>query len=413
MENKAENKRPYMMILLLFIGYFMIYVDKTSIGLVAIQIEQDFNLSTKEMGYITGAFFLTYALCQIPAGWLNDRFGYKKVLLLSLGLSGIFAILFGGIGFSLGSLMLFRLMSGISHAGYPSASVKAVTLNFQQRERTFVQSILLSSAGLAFIAGPLIIGYLLENVGWRVPYLAIGVVELVIAVSILFYVPTKLTATSESSVAQTQKPEVSYWSLLKNPVVILMFIANLGLNIPAYGLMAWMPKYLIQVRGLDLSWASYLIALGGVAQWTASLCTGWFVGRYMQDREHIVIFIASLVSAVAIWCIYLSTDITTAALLIFIAYFFLMAAFVTTFTLPMKRLPSKVIGSGVGITNTGGTLGGFFAPVLIGHLIATQAGEMPNFASAFVFLAGGMVLTALAVLPLRKPAADKASLNQI
>ena len=72
------------MIFLLFLGYVIVYIDKTVMGFALLPIEKEFALSTQQLGYITGIFFLAYSLFQIPAGWLNDRLGYKAMLVISL-----------------------------------------------------------------------------------------------------------------------------------------------------------------------------------------------------------------------------------------------------------------------------------------------------------------------------------------
>ena len=229
-------KSRSLMIFLLFVGYVVVYIDKTVMGFALLPIEREFSLQPQQLGYITGMFFLAYSLFQIPAGWLNDRFGYKKVLAISLFLLGGFALCFGALGFGLGLLVTFRFLSGIGHSGYPCSCAKAVVSNFALEQRTFAQSILLSSAGLAVTAG---------------------------------------------------------------------------------------------------------------------LC-------------------------------------------LFLGYVFLMASFVTVFTLPMKRLPAEVMGAAMGLINTGGTLGGFVAPIAMGYLISVSHGYL----STFIFLALAMVVAGLAILPL-------------
>src|SRR5471032_1060837 len=88
-------KSRSLMIFLLFVGYAVVYIDKTVIGFALLPIEKEFNLKPEQFGYITGVFFLAYSLFQIPAGWLNDRVGFKKVLILSLFMLGGFALCFG------------------------------------------------------------------------------------------------------------------------------------------------------------------------------------------------------------------------------------------------------------------------------------------------------------------------------
>ena len=90
-----QFQRRSLMIFLLFIGYAIVYIDKTVVGFALLPIEREFSLQPEQLGYITGVFFLAYSIFQIPAGWLNDRFGFKKVLCSSLFLLGGFAMCFG------------------------------------------------------------------------------------------------------------------------------------------------------------------------------------------------------------------------------------------------------------------------------------------------------------------------------
>ena len=78
-------KSQSQMIFLLFIGYVFVYIDKTVTGFALLPIEKEFGLNAEQLGYITGIFFLAYSLFQVPAGWLNDRIGYKTMLLRCAG----------------------------------------------------------------------------------------------------------------------------------------------------------------------------------------------------------------------------------------------------------------------------------------------------------------------------------------
>lgn len=252
------------------------------------------------------------------------------------------------------------------------------------------------------VVGPIVVSYTLNSIGWRWTYIDLAIIAMIVVMFIFLWVPN--LKKQETANVANDAPKISYFSLLKNPVVILLFIAIFGVNIPAYGLMAWLPKYLVQVRGLELEWAAYMIALGGIAQWISSIGSGWIVGKYLKNKEKMVIFVSSLISAVCIWLVYLNNNILLSALFLFIAYIFLMTSFVTIFTLPMKWLPSNIIGSVMGLVNTGGTLGGFVSPIVIGILLSTDSKTMSgDFSYAFMFLAAGMLLSALIVLPLKKP----------
>lgn len=380
-------KSQSQMIFLLFIGYVVVYIDKTVMGFALLPIEKEFGLSPTQLGYLTGIFFLAYSLFQIPAGWLNDRIGYKTMLILSLSALGLFALCFGWLGMSFGLLLLFRFLSGMGHSGYPCSCAKAVVSNFILEKRTFAQSVLLSSSGLAMTIGPIVAVAALNHLGWHISFVLLGLFAFAIIALIALRVPRHQPG-SHSHQARS--------ALWRNPTVLLLFVCGFCINIPLYGLMAWLPKYFVQERGLALASAGYLVALGGAGIWLSSLCTGWLVGKYFQNREPLVIIVCSLISAVVIYGIYHTTTLFAAGALLFVADIFLMGSFVTAFTLPMKRLPENVIGSAVGLINTGGTLGGFVSPIVMGYLVSLSH----SFASAFLFLSLAMVCASLLIAPL-------------
>lgn len=388
--NKMKSQSQ--MIFLLFIGYVLVYIDKTVTGFALLPIEKEFDLSAKQLGYITGIFFLAYSLFQVPAGWLNDRIGYKTMLVLSLTLLGVFALFFGLLGLSFGLLLFFRFLAGVGHSGYPCSCAKAVVSNFSIEQRTFTQSILLSSAGLAMTIGPIIAVNALAVLGWHQSFIVLGIISCFIALLIALRVPRHQQA---SSVTSKNTVNVSLW---RNPTVLLLFLSIFCVNIPNYGLMAWLPKFLVQNMGMSLGISGFVVAAGGLGIWLSSLCTGWLVGKYFLNREPLVIASSSLIAAVVIFSIFHAKTPIVAAALLFIGEIFLMATFVTAFTLPMKRLPENMMGSAIGLINTGGTLGGFVSPIVIGYLVEKSQG----YSSAFIFLALAMICSGLAVLPLMK-----------
>ncbi|MGB3255857.1 MFS transporter [Buttiauxella gaviniae] len=383
------KKNHSLMIFLLFLGYVIVYIDKTVMGFALLPIEKEFGVSTQQLGYITGIFFLSYSLFQIPAGWLNDRIGFRSMLVASLCLLGGFALCFGVLGLSFGMLIVFRFLAGIGHSGYPCSCAKAVVSNFSVEKRTFAQSILLSSAGLAMTIGPMVAVSALTHIGWRGSFAGLGLMACAVAIVIFMLVQKPAVAPKSAS-------SVSYRTLLKSPTVILLFIAIFCINIPSYGLMAWLPKFLVQQRHMPLEISGLVIAAGGLGIWISSLGTGWLVGKYFQGREPGVIVICSLISSLCIFAIYHTGSPVAASVFLFLGQVFLMGSFVTVFTLPMKRLPVETMGAAMGLINTGGTLGGFVSPIVMGYLI----GVSQDYYTTFIFLALAMVCAALAVIPL-------------
>lgn len=134
----------------LMIGYTMVYMDKTMVSTAVIPIAKDFNLTTTQTGFIMSAFFLAYSCMQIPGGWLADKIGAKKILLISLASIAVTSYLFGFAS----SLLLFiaiRFLAGLGHGGYPPSTSKAIAENFDPTKRVMAQSGILTTTGIGGI----------------------------------------------------------------------------------------------------------------------------------------------------------------------------------------------------------------------------------------------------------------------
>ena len=100
----------------------LLYLDRFCIGIAEPFIRQDLGLSKIQMGIFMSAFFWPYALAQIPAGWLADRFGARKMMTIYILSWSLFTAMMGlATGFIL--LVAMRAAYGLCQAGaYPTSS---------------------------------------------------------------------------------------------------------------------------------------------------------------------------------------------------------------------------------------------------------------------------------------------------
>src|SRR4051812_17257705 len=108
------------MIALCFAATAINYVDRANIGVAAVEIQKELQIDPAMMGIILGAFFWTYALMQMPSGYLIDRFGPRPMYALAVGWWSLFtaatAVATGAV-----SMLVYRLLLGAGEAGaYPS-----------------------------------------------------------------------------------------------------------------------------------------------------------------------------------------------------------------------------------------------------------------------------------------------------
>jgi sugar phosphate permease len=376
---------------LLYLGYVISYVDRAAISLALAQIGKDFNLQASDLGIVISAFFLGYAAMQIPGGWLSDRFGSKYVIVLAIAAWSVFTVM-TSFAWSLASLIVIRLIFGLTEGAYPSASVKAVTEMFDKPSHPKLSALLVSSNYAGSMLAPLVMAPLLIAFGWRHAFEMIGFAGVAFAVIYFVLVPyARSVAGSESVTPQTPVKQTSKRELLKNPFLWQLLTVWFGLSCVNKGLDSWMPTYLLQQRGLDLKAVGMLTPIPFLLATIATAIGGWVMTRFFADREKYLLIGSASLTGVFLYAMYKSETITGLIFFQSLVYFFKSFVLATVIALPTKILADDQIGTGVGMVNFGGQSAGFVAPAAMGFLV-TGTG---SFDAAFDFL---LVMTALSVI---------------
>lgn len=395
MNQVKGEKHSLMVLLVLFIGYTSVYVDKYTIGISLVTVSQDLGFDPSQKGLILSAFFLGYTLFQIPMGYLNNRIGARPVLAVSIIIVGLFLVIFG-FGYSLLFLVVIRFLSGVlGHAGYPPSVSNYISLHIPLNKRGFAQSAMLASSGFAAFIGPLLIAQLLLSVGWRNTYYWIGIAVILIGFLILIVVPK---APKIDLNAQKEKIKVPFSELLKDKQLWILLLSALFINAANYGLTSWLASYLNEVRGISISEVSYISSLAGLCILIAGVVGGYFISRFFKGKEPIIIFAFCVLGAFAVYGVYLFEQLALSVICLCLCNIFLIMAFTTLMGLPHKLFQQSHIATKYAAINSGGVLGGFFAPMIIGDLVnATN-----SYQSAFLFLALTLLASGLIVLAIKK-----------
>lgn len=416
-----------MLIAALMTGYSVVYMDKKLISAAIIPISAQFHLDTAQTGLIMSMFFLAYSLMQIPCGWLADRFGAKRVLMGSMIVIAVFSYLFGIVS-GLALFIVIRCGAGFGHGGYPPSCSKAIAENFPQEKRTFIQSLMLATSGiggiLAFTLGAQLIDY-----NWRIAYAVLGSFYLVAFLMIWIFVSdgkkdvepvpadTKVqveidheaevegTVETQVQVESQRDDRPKFSTVITNRNVIVLFIAMFLINIVVYGNMSWLPSYITKTFHLTVGQAGYILAFNSIFSTIATIFSGKLLSRFFLHRERPATIGAALIMAALIAGFVLSKILVLSIVLLILISLFGTLVFTSIFTWPHKIMDARVIGSAIGVINTGGTLGGFVAPVAIGYLVKRMGG---SFVPAFFFMACMAACVAVVVLFVRVPKQKKA-----
>jgi MFS family permease len=378
---------------LLYLAFLISYVDRAAISLALGQIGKDFNLGAADLGIVISAFFLGYAAMQVPGGWLADRFGSKLVVVAAIAMWSVFTVT-TSFAWSLASLIVIRLIFGLTEGAFPAASIKAVTEMFDKPSHPKLSALLTSSNYAGSMLAPLIMAPLIIAFGWRQAFVVIGFAGVAFALVYFVLVPhirpgSGIPPASATPLAQVKT--AGRRELLKNPFMWQLLTVWFGLSCVNKGLDSWMPVYLLQQRGLDLKAVGLLTPIPFLLATIATASGGWVMTTFFADREKYLLIGSATLTGVFVYAMYKSQ--TIAALIFFqsLAYFFKSFVLATVVALPTKVLPDDQIGTGIGMVNFGGQSAGFVAPAVMGFLV-TGTG---SFDAAFDFL---LVMTALAVL---------------
>ncbi|GLX70943.1 MFS transporter [Paenibacillus glycanilyticus] len=393
MKNSAMiNPGSKLILSVLYLGWIVSYIDRTVVSLALSKIGDDMSLSAGMLGIVLSAFFMGYAFMQIPGGWLADKYGSRRVIIVAVICWSIFTA-FTGLAWSLASLLLVRFLFGVGEGGYPAASTKAISDYFPAAQRTKAQTTMMSSNALGAVMAPIICTPLLVAAGWRHTFLIVSCLGLVVVAC--FVLATRRAKTISSDL-DSKPSKGNYKELLSNSLVWKVVLIFFFSNIAGWGLSSWMPTYLINELGIDLKSAGYLVAIPGIISVMGMLISGRIMDRIGTKVKYVVVC-CTFVFAIFLYLVSVSSTITEVIVYQSIATF--CASFTSSFifTLPHRYMKEKVVGTAFGMINFGGQAAGILSPMIMGFLISASGG---SYTSAFMFLTVSCVLAALTTLTL-------------
>lgn len=92
---KKVPNRARLTFIMIYIGYIVCFIDRSAISIALPYIGKDLHLSTASLGVVASAFFFSYALMQIPGGWLTDKFGTYRTVIVAIAMWSLFTIMTG------------------------------------------------------------------------------------------------------------------------------------------------------------------------------------------------------------------------------------------------------------------------------------------------------------------------------
>ncbi len=326
------------------------------------------------IGLAIGAYGLTQAILQIPFGWLSDRIGRHKVMLLGLALFVLGSVV-AALADSVYMVTFGRILQG---AGAIAGAVLALAADLTRDEqRPKVMAIIGASIGLSFalamIIGPLMAKWAgLSGVFWFTAVLACCAMLIV-----AFLVPRSV---SKAPAAETLAVPATLMNIAKHRQLLQLDIGVLLLHLMLTAMFVALPLLLSQYQlAADKHWQVYLPVL--LASFVLMVPMMIIAMRKQQEKGYFLLAISLLI--VAMLMAFLANNLAwlIAALLVFFTGFNFLEASLPA--LVSRVAPAGQRGSAMGIYSSSQFFGAFIGGVL-GGLVAQQF----RFAMVFAVLAG-------------------------
>ena len=161
------------------LGYFFSYLYRAVNAVVAPDLVRDVGVTASELGLLTSAYLLAFALFQLPLGILLDRFGPRRVQSALVATGGTGALLFA-LGDDVITLTLARAVIGIGFAGGLMASFKAVVIWVPEQRRALANACVMSLGAVGVIVASAPTEWAVREIGWRSAFLWLGLATLVV-----------------------------------------------------------------------------------------------------------------------------------------------------------------------------------------------------------------------------------------
>ena len=372
------------------------YLSRVNVSVAGALMMKELALDQIRMGRVFSAFLLGYALCQIPAGMLADRFGARRVLGIA-ALSWVAATALMAVSPAAAALPVLlgaRLLLGIGEAPTFPAAAQSVARHIPAAGRGRANGFVIAAIGLGSAIAPPLVTAVMVRFGWRaalavssLPALAVALVWLFVRAMPPVVAGAAPSASSPVSPAGGRSLQTSSFMLLTASYTLQGYVG--------YIFVFWFYLYLVDVRKFDLLrgalWASLPWLLSIVSIPLGGAVSDALVKRLGSAWGRRIVPMAGLLGGAG----FLSAGARTPDARVAAVCLALATALVLSvegpFWAAMMDVAGPRSGTAGGIMNMGSNVGGFVSPALTPVLATSIGWENALHVAAALSVVGGLL----------------------
>ncbi|WP_088189493.1 MFS transporter [Desulfosporosinus sp. FKA] len=384
--SKAKGTKPTRVrtniVILTFLSIVIAYMDRANLSVASVTIMKEHGWNTAQWGSILSAFFVGYLVLQIPAGWIADKIGGKRVLAAGVAWWSIFTAA-TPFARGLNSLWIVRAFMGFGEAVTFPAETAMASNWVPVKERARSQAWNLSGMALSLAVSVPISAWIINTFGWPAVFYFAGLLGLIWTFFWLWYAKDRPADHPKVNQEELEligaghgaKKEHSnnMSAVLRSGPVWALAINYFFQNYSWYLYLTWLPGYLVMARHFSI----LKMGIYGMMPYLGAFIITNLAG-YISDRmipkigvtraRKYIMYAAFGGSALFLYLGAMAATGGMAVLWITLAVSFLSMNFSSFWALPIDLGP-KNAGLISGIMNTFGTIAGIIAPIVTGFIV--------------------------------------------
>ncbi|GAA4703572.1 MFS transporter [Brevibacillus fulvus] len=392
-------------VIIAWMAFLFSFVDRLSWTPIMPLAMKDLGLTKTQAGSFMTAFYIGYVITQLPGGLLTDRFGYRKVVLGSFFVMGVFTALMSTVhSYEMG--IALRVLAGLGSGAVFSACVRAIFDWFPGKGRSTAMGFFMTASSLGVSVVNLFVPTVAEASGWQASFLVAGLLPIIGLVLGFFILKEKTPSTVQRS--QNAENASRFWKdvagLFKNRNLMITGFSGFCAMWATWGVATWANSYMKDDLKISLVEAGVIMSVYGL---TALLCKPiiGILADVLKVRRKTLLFIVLIIfGPVLLWF-----GTTTSVSMLYVAGAILgIAAFIYSpvmNTFIGELVDQRLVGTATGFVNTIWQLGSLISPIAVGAVLDATG----SYFYAFLTLAIGPILAALLILLVHEKAAAKVS----
>jgi len=368
----------------LIYGFF--YLNRLNLSPVIPLIMADLDISHARIGIVGASFYAFYTLVQLPAGYLSDRFGARKILFTG-GIISAFANIVFSFGSGLWHLIPSQSLNGLGQGCGFSPIIKIIDQHFPFNQRGRVLGLVMTSTAVFNVAVFFLAGYIGQTFGWRAVFWSAPLIF--IPVLILFRQVMKTPSIEKSPKADgvggigakenTNRPLIRVKSKILSKELCFLGLGFFCLCYITYSNLIWLPSFLFESYQVSLVQAGMLAALYPLSGFISRPLGGYVSDVVFKGGRKQTVLIGLVVILISTLLLSRINDFRINIYIIILIGFFDNLIGPLFFAWMLDLIPTNRSGSGAGVLQFFGHIGTVLSIYFSGIIVDIFQSYRPFF----------------------------------